>query len=208
MKTPLPKAHGLWIRFLPFIVAGLSSFSMAASNETALGRAQAPVTIIEYGSLTCDYCINFHKAVLPHIQSRYIDAGKVRFIYRDFPTSEAAIRGAVAARCAGDKYYKMLNVLFADVGRWATADDVDAALAQQAASLDIDEKHFNACFNDPLQSQAIAEQQEQVNTELDVLGTPTFLINGKIARGKKTIVEMEALIKAALSDLPDSSKAK
>ncbi|MEA5376655.1 MULTISPECIES: thioredoxin domain-containing protein [Vibrio harveyi group] len=202
MKTPLRKAYTLWIRSLIVVVAGLSSLSAAASDEIALGSAQAPVTLIEYGSLTCDYCINFHREVLPLIQSRHIDTGRVRFIYRDFPTSAAATRGAVAARCAGDQYYRMLDVLFAEVGRWATADDVDAALTQQAASLRMNEKRFRTCLNDPSHSLAVIEGQQQAKTEFDVLGTPTFLINGKIVRGKRTIEEMEALIKKALPDPP------
>ena len=202
MKTRLRKAHILWIRFLTLVIAGLSSLSVAARDEMALGSAQAPMTLIEYGSLTCDYCINFHREVLPIIQSRHIDTGRVRFIYRDFPTSAAAIRGAVATRCGGDQYYKMLNVLFAEVGKWSQSDDIDAALTQQAVLLGMNEKRFRTCLNDPRQHLAVTEGQQQAKTEFDVLGTPTFLINGKIVRGKKTIEEMEALIKDALPDPP------
>lgn len=88
------------------IISLMISFPVnGVTEDIVLGNDKAPVTIIEYGSLTCDYCIHFHREVLPAIQSRYINNDKVRFIYRDFPTGEAAIRGAVAARCAGGKYY-------------------------------------------------------------------------------------------------------
>lgn len=199
MATPLRKACTLRIPILIVVIAGLS-LTAAASDERALGNAQAPVTLIEYGSLTCGYCISFHREVLPLIQSRHIDTGRVRYIYRDFPTSAAATRGAVAARCAGDQYYRMLGVLFAEVGRWSQSDDIDAALTQQSATLGIDQKRFHACLNDPRHSLAVTEGQQQAISEFDVLGTPTFLINGRIVRGKKTIQEMEALIKAALLD--------
>ncbi len=210
MKVPLKKIPALWIQFLLFTIVTLSVYPVTAADEIALGRVQAPVTIIEYGSLTCDYCINFHREVFPHIQSRYIDTGQVRFIYRDFPTSTAAIRGAVAARCAGDQYYKMLDVLFARVGSWAAADDVDRALIQQATALNIDEKDFYACLNDPSQDQAIVAVQLQAKTELDIRGTPTFVVNSKIVRGKKTIEQMDALIKEALLEfpLPTAGKAQ
>lgn len=202
MNTRLRKARMLWTQLLTIVIASLSSLQVAASDELALGRAQAPVTIIEYGSLTCGYCIYFHREVLPLIQSRHIDNGQVRFIYRDFPTSVAARRGAVATHCAGDQYYRMLDALYSAVGTWVRADDVDAALTQQAVLLGMNEKRFRACLDDPRQSQAIAEGQQRAKTEFDVLGTPTFLINGKIVRGKKTIEEMEALVKEALPDPP------
>lgn len=198
MKILLKKIPTLWIQFLLFTIVMLSVYPVTADDEVALGRVQAPVTIIEYGSLTCDYCIYFHREVLPHIQSRYIDTGQVRFIYRNFPTSNAAIRGAVAARCAGDLYYKMLDVLFARVGAWAEADDVDRALIQQAAALNIDEEDFYVCINDPSQDQAIIAVQLQAKTEFDIIGTPTFVVNGKVVRGKKTVEQIDALINKAL----------
>ncbi len=197
-ENTFEKIPTLWIQFLLFTIVMLSVYPVTADDEVALGRVQAPVTIIEYGSLTCDYCIYFHREVLPHIQSRYIDTGQVRFIYRNFPTSNAAIRGAVAARCAGDLYYKMLDVLFARVGAWAEADDVDRALIQQAAALNIDEEDFYACINDPSQDQAIIAVQLQAKTEFDIIGTPTFVVNGKVVRGKKTIEQIDALINKAL----------
>jgi len=208
MKMPLKKIPALWIQFLLFTIVMLSVYPVTADDEVALGRVQAPVTIIEYGSLTCDYCIYFHREVLPHIQSRYIDTGQVRFIYRNFPTSNAAIRGAVAARCAGDQYYKMLDVLFAQVGTWAGADDVDKALIKKAAGLNINEEDFQACLNDPSQDQAIVAVQLQAKKEFDIRGTPTFVVNGKVVRGKQTIEKMDALIKEAQLEFPLATAGK
>ena len=184
-----------------FLIAAFAlSFVATARAEPVLGSDRAPVTIIEYGSLTCDYCVRFHREVLPRIQSRYIQTGQVRFIYRDFPTGEAATLGAVAARCARDDYYTMLDALYADVGNWSRAQDMNTALIQLATSLGLATREFRACLNDQEQRRAIANQQRTATKEYGVLGTPTFLINDKIVRGKQDFEQMTLLINAALAD--------
>ncbi len=170
-------------------------FSFAASAEPVLGSARAPVTIVEYGSLTCGYCVRFHREVMPLIKTRYIDTGQVRFIYRDFPMGTAATRGTVAARCAGDQYYTMLDALYATVGGWSRARDVDSALVQQAASLGFDKEPFRMCLEDPEHLRVITDEQRNATAQYGVLGTPTFLINGKIVRGFKNIEEIHVLMR-------------
>ncbi len=181
-----------------FIVIVASLLAVAANAEPLLGSADAPVTIVEYGSLTCGYCVSFHRKVLPLIKSRHIDTGRVRFVYRDFPTSLEATRGAIAARCADDKYYTMLDALFLTVGSWSLARDVDTALMQQAASLGYGEETFRACLEDPEHAQVVADKQRQATEDYGVFGTPTFLINGRIVRGLQDIDQMEWLIDEAL----------
>lgn len=180
------------------IIVSSSSFSIGASTEPALGSPHAPVTIIEYGSLTCDYCIRFHREVLPLLKSRHIDTGRVRFVYRDFPTGKAATRGAVAARCAGEQYYKMLDILYAKVGNWSRARNMDVSLSQLAASLGLEEKRFKPCLNEAQNTRVIISGQQQATREHGVIGTPTFIINGKIVRGIKDIDQIELLIEKAL----------
>ena len=188
------------VRCAVLLIAAVAlSFTASARAEPVLGSDRAPVTIIEFGSLTCDYCVRFHREVLPRVQSRYIETGQVRFIYRDFPTGEAATRGAVAARCASDDYYTMLDALYADVGNWSRAQDINAALIQLATSLGLATREFRACLNNPGQRRAIANQQRTATKEYGVLGTPTFLINDKIVRGKQDFEQMKLLINAALS---------
>ena len=182
------------------IVAVAVSFSATARAEPALGSDRAPVTIVEYGSLTCDYCVRFHREVLPRIQSRYIVTGQVRFIYRDFPTGDTATRGAVAARCAGDDYYTMLDALYADVGNWSRARDLDAALIQQATSLGLADRAFRACLNGQEQRRAIINHQRTATVDYGVLGTPTFLINGRLIRGIQDFEQMKLLIAEALEN--------
>jgi len=187
-----------WTRMVFILAAGNFAFSSASAEEISLGNAQAPVTIIEYGSLTCSNCIQFHTQVYPQVRKHYIDTGKVRFIYRHFPTSGSAVEAARAADCAGDKYYPMVDILFATVADWSQAENRDAIFRKQAASFGLDAEQFNACISDNKLLDEILSQQIVAKKELDVTGTPTFFINGKIVRGKQSFAEMEALISEAL----------
>ena len=187
-----------WTRMVFILAAGNLALSSASAEEISLGNAQAPVTIIEYGSLTCSNCIQFHTQVYPQVRKHFIDTGTVRFIYRHFPTSGAAVEAARAADCAGDKYYPMVDALFATVADWSMAENRDAIFKEQAASFGLDTEQFHACISDNNLLDEILSQQIVAKKELDVTGTPTFFINGKIVRGKQSFAEMEALISEAL----------
>src|SRR5262249_21371307 len=102
---------GLWtLVWLPLV---LGQSSAAAPQEEALGDPNAPVTIIEYASLTCPHCAHFHKDVLPLLKERYIAPGKVRLVFRDFPLDQRALSAAILAHCAGpERYFGFLDVLF------------------------------------------------------------------------------------------------
>jgi len=189
----------IWMKFIIILAASNLMASTALCEEISLGNAQAPVTIIEYGSLTCGKCLRFHKHVFPEIKKHYIDAGTVRFIYRHFPTGGAAVHGARAAECTGDEYYEMLDALFSTVASWHQAKNRDAIFVKQATSLGLNSEEFLACISDKKLLDDILNQQQKAKTDLDVTGTPTFFINGKIVRGKRSFAEMEALINEALN---------
>lgn len=168
--------------------------SINVHAEVALGDTDAPVTIIEYGSLTCDYCVKFHREVLPLIESRHIEKGNVRFIYRDFPTSTAATKGAIARRCTTpDLQYTMLKTLYANVEHWSQTRNVDKTLVQHAVALGLDAETFRACLNDPQHVQDLDEDKIQASKQYAVEGTPTFIINDKIVRGFKDVDEINTL---------------
>ena len=180
------------------------SFFLLSNNthaEVAIGDTGAPVTIIEYASLSCDYCVKFHREVLPLIKSKYISKGNVRFIYRHYPTSKASLRGAVAAQCAGrEHYYNLLNILFATVEDWSRSKNIDMALTEAAASIGLNNKSFSDCLYDPDQEEIVNSMREDATFNYDVTGTPTFLINEKLVRGIKDYDEMEILIQDALKN--------
>ena len=189
----------IWMRLFIILAANILMVSLASSEEISLGNTQAPVTLIEYGSLTCGKCLYFHKHVFPRIKKHYIDEGIVRFIYRHFPTGGAAVHGARAAQCAGDKYYEMLDALFTTVANWYQADNRDNIFVKQATSLGLNSEEFITCISDKKLLDDILNQQQVAKRDLDVTGTPTFFINRKIVRGKRSFVEMKALISEALN---------
>jgi len=166
-------------------------------TDIVLGDVQAPVTLIEYGSLTCDYCIRFHREVLPQVKSRYIDPGKVRFIYRHFPTGRAAMLGAIAAQCAGDQYYEMLDRLYSSLD-WSQATNIKSALIQQGSLLGLEAISFRTCLNNSRQENDVISEQRTASEVYGVNGTPTFVINGEVVQGQKTFDAMSVLIDKAL----------
>ena len=189
-----------WTRLVIVLAAGHVAFSSAFAEEVSLGDIEAPITLIEYGSLTCSKCIHFHKQVYPQIKKHYIDTGSVRFIYRHFPTSGAAVEAARAADCAGGRYYEMVDALFATVADWYQADSRDAIFEKQAATFGLDSDEFQACIGDEKHLDRILSEQQASRKELDIIGTPTFFINGKAVRGKRSFAEMEVLISEALNN--------
>jgi len=176
--------------------------SSQAADESVMGSPTAPVTLVKYGSLTCGHCVRFYRDVMPQLKLKYIDTGRVRFIFRDYPTSAEAIRGAVAARCvSSEAYYAMLHTLFLSVGQWSRASDVDAALNHEVAERGLSKAEFRECVKDPAAEAAVVQSRRQGAQEFGVLGTPTFLINGQIIRGTRTLEQMEALIDDALASV-------
>src|SRR5690242_13662638 len=113
------------------------------------GKADAPVTIIEYASMTCPHCANFHKGTYPALKEKYIDTGKVRFIFREFPLDELAVAASMLARCAGspEKSMAMIDVLFASQDKWAVRQPIPV-LKQIAKQAGITEKAFDDCLKD------------------------------------------------------------
>ena len=186
--------------FLPISI-NLTVFfiSSPVHSDIELGNPDAPVTIVEYGSITCGKCVRFHREVLPSLREHYIKNGKVHFIYRNFPTSSEALRGAVALRCAEHELdYTMLDALYYSVGEWSQAQDIDTALTDIASKQGLDRETFRSCLSDPVQSQIINDEKEDAILEYDVIGTPTFVINDKVIRGFQLFFELELLIEEAM----------
>lgn len=184
------------------LLALIASFYMSPvfSDELALGDKASPVTIIEYGSLTCGYCIGFHRSIFPEIKRDYIDTGKARFIYRHYPTGNEAKLGAVALECAGERYYALLDSLFATVDDWASVDDIQAALEEQASQIGIDSLAFKQCFEGEHAMQRVLDEQQHARQTYGTKGTPTFLINGEVYQGKRSAQAFKKIIDTALSD--------
>jgi protein-disulfide isomerase len=154
-----------------------SSVLAGPSSETDVrirGQANAPVTLIEYSDFTCGYCVKFFKQTWPRIQARYVDTGKVRFIYRDFPRGDqgSGVDAAMAARCAGvqGQYWAMHDRLFAEGGHLGKP-----VYLRHAAALSLDQPAFERCVNEGRYTKAIFEDRQEAN-QWGFHGTPGFIL--------------------------------
>ena len=161
------------------------------------GKADAPVTIIEYASMTCPHCANFHKTTYAALKTKYIDTGKVRFIFREFPLDELAVAASMLARCAGKddsgKALALIDVLFASQDKWATRNPVPI-LQQMARQAGITEKAFDECLKDQTLYNNVLAMRERASKEYKVESTPTLFVNGKMQKGGATIEELDKII--------------
>jgi protein-disulfide isomerase len=176
--------------------AGTAGALALSPEDRVLGKSDAPITIIEYASLTCPHCRHFDTDVLPKLKEKWIDPGKAKLVFRDYPLDEPAVHAAMVARCApSDRYFGFIDAIFAGQEQWAVAPDPKAALARLALLGGVSKEQFDACLanktveNKVLGSRLVATQQLGVNS------TPTFFINGKKFEGAPT----EEAFDAALS---------
>ena len=168
-------------------------------KERLLGDPDAPVTIIEYSSLTCPHCAAFHTDTLPAIKERYIETGKAKIIYRDFPLDQHALNAAVIAHCAGEgRYFAFLEAMFASQPRWARSADPREALIQLAGLGGMPREQAEACLADDAMLDAVLQMRLDGQAEYDVSSTPTFVINGRVVAGNRSVDEFATVIEAAL----------
>lgn len=170
-----------------------------ALPDMVMGDANAPVTIIEYASMTCGHCANFHKNTLPALKERYIDTGKVRMILREFPFDPRAAAAFMLARCAPqDKYYPMVSVLFEQQSVWAQAQDPRPPMLQLAKLAGFTQESFDACLSNQELLDKVSAVFEKASKEYGVESTPTFFINGEKVTGAMPIDEMAPYIEKHL----------
>jgi protein-disulfide isomerase len=186
------------------ILAALMAFPAFAQGapsplpDMAIGKADAPVTIIEYSSLSCPHCAAFHKEVLPELKSKYIDTGKVRYVVREFPLNEAALAGAVVARCLDpSRYFAFVSLLFSKQEDWAFKEDGLTPLKQLAKQAGLPEEQFNKCIDDESLQKKILAVRDQGSKE-GVNATPSFFVNGKLVKGAPTLAALEEAMKPYL----------
>jgi protein-disulfide isomerase len=168
--------------------------------DLAEGKADAPVTIIEYASMTCPHCANFHKTTYPALKTKYIDTGKVRFIFREFPLDELAVAGSMLARCAAgdkaanpEKALALIGVLFNSQEKWAVRDPIPALL-QISKQAGFTQATFDECLKDQTLYNNILAVRERGSKDYKVESTPTLFVNGKVQKGGVSIEELDKLI--------------
>ncbi|RST86604.1 DsbA family protein [Aquibium carbonis] len=165
-----------------------------ALPEKSFGPENAPVTVIEYASLTCPHCRTFHVNVWPEFKKKYVDTGQVRFIMREFPFDPRSSAGFMLARCSGDdKWYATIDLLYRSQDNWARVPDGTAALKSLMGMTGMDTARFESC----LQDQALLEQVAAVaeaGKSFGVDSTPTFFVNGEMRKGALSLEQFSEII--------------
>jgi protein-disulfide isomerase len=159
-------------------------------GDIMVGSDKAPVTVIEYASMTCPHCAHFSETTFPELQKRYIDAGKVRYTLRAFPLDALSAAGFMLARCGGkDKYMPIVETLFAKQPEWIVKEPLPP-LKEIAKQFGIGESEFNECLANQKLLDSIQAVRDHAAQKLGVNSTPTFFVNGKKLVGDVSIDQM------------------
>lgn len=150
-------------------------------RDVVLGSNDAPVTIIEYASMTCPHCAHVHETVLPSVKQNYIDKGLVRFVFREFPLDQLALAASVLTRCVSkEAYHPFLSTLFAQQRNWAASQDVRASLKEISARAGLNDAAFEACLLNKSEAEAVIKSRDEGLKKYCIGGTPTTLVNGRV----------------------------
>jgi len=190
--------------FLPGVTAAQAADADPAKllvapslGDRFLGKADAPVTIIEYASATCPHCADFHVGALVPLKKEYIETGKVKFIFREFPFDDLALAAFMLARCVPeDKFFGVIDVIFEKQQIWTRNNPRDELL-KIAKLAGLTEESFDKCLKNEKIAKGIYEIRERGAKEFGVNSTPTFFINGKFLAGNAPFGRFKELIDAA-----------
>jgi len=164
-------------------------------GDRILGDPAAPVTVIEYASLTCPHCANFHTITLPKLESEYIEAGKVKLVFRHFPLDQLALRAAGLAQCMPpERYFGFLAMLFESQSSWATAQDPLAALARLGRTAGLDDTEIESCLSDDAKLDEIVSERLVAEQTYSISSTPSFVIDGQKYSGALTMEQLQEII--------------
>lgn len=160
-----------------------------------MGAKDAPVTMIEYASMTCTHCAAFHAETWPTLKSKYIDTGKVRFVLREFPLDPLATAGFMLGRCAGpDKRNAITDLLFDQQKNWAFVDKPVEALENTVKQAGITHDAFESCLKDQALYNKVNAERDAAGKDFHVDATPTFYINGVKHSGELTVQELDKIL--------------
>lgn len=171
-----------------------------AMKEMVLGNKDARVTVIEYASLGCPHCANFHSGTFVDVKRDYIDTGKIKFIYRDFPLGRPALAAAMIARCAGStKYFGMIDIFFRSQQQWSRAENPLLALTKIARFGGMSEADVTACLQNQELLVHIQTEAAKGETDHKINATPSFVINGETISGGMPYEKFKDLLDKALN---------
>jgi protein-disulfide isomerase len=172
----------------------------ATADDMSLGNPTAKVTVIEYASASCPHCAEFNNEVFPAFKAKYIDTGKIHYVFREFltPPESVAMAGFLTARCAGkDKYFSVLDAIYHGQRAMFQSGDFHGGLLRIAQSAGVSEAQFNACIDDDKAIKALNDRVERFAQKDHITGTPTFIVNGKTLDGEQSLASLDAAIATA-----------
>ncbi len=194
--------------FAAFALIGLA-FSASAQTaipgpraeglDMVMGADNAPITMIEYASLTCPHCAALQVNVMPRVKSEYVDTGKMKFIFRDFPLDRIALNAAMLARCAGpERFFTFIDVFFTQQPNWLrgnSPEQIMGSLRRLARTGGMSEAAMDACLANPEMQNAVLQQSMTGERVHKVEATPTLVINETVYRGGQTFEELDKILK-------------
>jgi len=197
----------LWIVLNLFVskivLANESSALDIAVDDFMIGDENAPITIIEYASMSCSHCANFHTNTLPELKKEYIDTGKVKMVFRDYPFNYPALLGSMMLRCIPSEVrYNYMNALYELQTTWVDKDPKvtkkELYKIMQSGGMTKDE--FDSCYSNLDNENLILEGVMAAQKEFNIKSTPSFVVNGNILEGNKNIKEFRQIIDKILSE--------
>lgn len=173
--------------------SGTLDLKVDPETDNIMGDPNAPVTVVEYSSLTCPHCANFHQMTVPDFKEKYVKTGKARYVIREFPLDQVAFAAAAIARCAGkEKFFPFVTALYKNQSNWAVRDgNVAQALFDMAKQAGFTQETFNACLENKDVIDYIQESRRRGSEEFGVKATPTIFVNGKKLEGGNSLSDLE-----------------
>tara|TARA_B100000378_G_scaffold228340_1_gene192754 strand:- start:402 stop:1016 length:615 start_codon:yes stop_codon:yes gene_type:complete len=186
-----------------FALSNESSVLNLTENDFIIGNDNAPITIIEYASMSCSHCGNFHNNTLPDLKKEYIDTSKVKYVFRDFPYNYPALLGSMVMRCIPSEVrYDYMNALYKLQNNWVVKENAitHQELYKIMQSGGMSKENFDACLNNVDLENQILEEVIAAQSEFNIRSTPSFLINGDLLEGDKSIKVFRQILDKILSD--------
>jgi protein-disulfide isomerase len=160
-------------------------------GDMTLGNPNAPNVIIEYASMTCPHCQRWHSDIYPQLKAKYIDTGKVYFIFRDFPLDPLATSAIMVAHCVPTRFFPLVDLMFDQQPNWAFVNDPKTALQGLVKQAGIGQDQFNQCLTNQSLLDGVQSVQNRAKDKFGVGATPTFFINGVKVEGEQPLGEIE-----------------
>ena len=186
-----------------FALSNESSVLNLTEEDFIVGNDNAPITIIEYASMSCSHCANFHNNTLPDLKKEYIDTGKVKYVFRDFPYNYPALLGSMVMRCIPSEVrYDYMNALYKLQNNWVVRENAITRLElykiMQTGGMT--KENFDTCLSDVDLENKILQEVIAAQSEFNIRSTPSFLINGDLLEGDKSIKVFRQILDKILSD--------